>query len=117
MLGRIHLLQLRHGDVDAAFQCILVHAAVAVAALYHFAWLVAGYSHAVESLRIPFAYRHTVVVIVGSHKDENGIEIITMFLLQLVCLTGNIVPLSAAHTINVRGDAEPILQESPVFYF
>ena len=91
--------------------------AVAVAALYHFAWLVAGNSHAVESLRVPFAYRHTVVVIVGTHKDEDGIEIITMFLLQLVCLTGNIVPLSAAHTINVRGDAEPILQESPVSYF
>ena len=30
LLGRIHLLQLRHGDVDAAFQCILVHAEVAV---------------------------------------------------------------------------------------
>ena len=62
-----------------------------------FAWLVAGYSYAVESLRVPFAYRHTVVVIVGTHKDEDGIEIIAMFLLQLVSLSGNIVPLSAAH--------------------
>ena len=82
LLGRIHLLQLRHGDVDAAFQCILVHAEVAVAALYHFAWLVAGYSHAVESRRVPFAYRHTVVVIVGTHKDEDGIEIIAMLFLE-----------------------------------
>ena len=56
--------------------------AVAVAALYHFAWLVAGYSHAVESLRVPFAYRHTVVVIVGTHKDEDGIEIIAMLFLE-----------------------------------
>ncbi len=44
--------------------------------------LVAGYSHAVESFCIPFAYRHTVVVIVGSHKDENGIKIIAMLFLE-----------------------------------
>ena len=31
-------------------------------------------------------------------------------------LSGYVVPLSAAYTINIRGDAEPILQESPVFH-
>ena len=117
LLGRIHLLQLRHGDVDTTFQGVLIHGKMAMATLNHFAWLVKGYSYAVESLRVPFADRHTIVIIVGTHKDKDGIEIIAMLFLELICLAGNVVPLSAAYTINVWGDAEPILQESPVFHF
>ena len=115
LLGRIHLLQFRHGDVDTTFQGVLIHGKMAMATLNHFAWLVAGYSHTVESLRVSFADRHTIVIIVGTHKDKDGIEIIAMLFLERICLAGNVVPLSAAYTINVWGDAEPILQESQYF--
>ena len=116
LLGRVHLLQLRHGGIDAAFERVAVHGKAAMAALHHFAWLMESHLYAVETLRVPFTDGHTVVIVVGAHEDEDGIEVVAVLLLQLVGLARNVVPLSAAYAINVRGDAEPLLQESPVLH-
>ena len=72
--------------------------------------------HTVESLCVPFAYGHAIVEIIGAHKDEDGVEVIAMFSLEFVGLAENVVPLSSAHPVDVGCDAEPLLQESPVFH-
>ena len=58
-----------------------------------------------------------MVVVVGTHEDEDGIEVVAVLFLQLVCLARDVVPFSSAHTIDVWSDAEHIFQESPVFLF
>lgn len=116
LLGGIHLLEFRHGDVDAALERVLVHDEVAVTALHHFTRFVACHFHTVESFCVPFAFGHAIVEIVGAHEDEDGVEVIAMFSLEFVGLAGNVVPLSSAYPVDVGRDAEPLLQESPVFH-
>lgn len=52
--------------------------------------------------------------IVGSDKDEYGIDRVAMLLQALVGLVGDIVSLVTANGIYVWGDAEPLLQQMPV---
>ena len=52
--------------------------------------------------------------IVGSDKDEYGIDRVAMLLQALVGLVGDIVPLATARGIDVWSDAQPLLQQMPV---
>ena len=66
--------------------------------------------HILQPFLIPLSYWHGIIVVVGAHEYQYGIEVVTMLFLQFVCLAWNVVPLSSADGIHKWFYAEPLLQ-------
>ena len=118
LLIGIHALHLVQCHVDAAAVRVVIHLHIAPLSINKLFGLAAmGVLHLFGFLLIPIADGHTLVVVVGTDKDEDGIDRVSMFGIQTVGLTGDVVPLASADSIDVGGDAQPLLQEVPVFLF
>ena len=63
----------------------------------------------------PLTNWHTIIIVVGTHEDNDGIHILPMFTEQLIRLTGDIVPLASTHAIDVGLDTKPVREQAPEF--
>ena len=102
-----------HRDVDAPLKGRSIHRGCALSACHHRLRLTVSIFHLRYALIPPVADGHTIVVVVGAHKDDDGIHVLPVLLLQQVGLAGNVVPLAPADAIDVGDDVEPLLQEIP----
>ena len=84
-------------------------------AVYQMLGFVDARHHLLVFFRKPLADGHTRIIVVGTDEDQDGVEVVTMFLFQLVRLALDIIPLATTHPINIWFYLEPVLQESPVF--
>ena len=64
---------------------------------------------------IPVADGDGGIEVVGTDEDEDGVEIVAMLGLELLCLIGDVVPLTSADGIDIGFDVEPRLQPVPPF--
>ena len=113
LLSWEELLQQTNGLIDAAFVSIVTHHKSALHAVYRSSWMSHGLHHLFTLLRPPFAYRHSSQKVVRSYENDDGIYLIAMLVLQLLCLTADMCPLIAAHGIDIRGDVQPVAEETP----
>ena len=117
LLGGEHLLERVEGGVDASAVGVGSLVGDASHAAFHAFRIAVSILHVLQFFVKPLSSRHGVVIVVGTHEDEDGIEVVAMLLFQQVGLPGDVVPLPSAHTVDVGGDVEPLLQESPVLGF
>ena len=68
-------------------------------------------------LRKPFSNGYAGIIVIGPDEDQDGIEVGAMFSLQLIGLSGNIIPLTAADAVHIGFNLEPVLQETPILLF
>ena len=101
--------------VDASAIGAAVHRRPAVAAQGHGLVAVDGGQHRVFRFHEPLADGHRRVVVVGANEHQDGVEVLPVLGEQLVGLPGNVVPLPAAHGIDVGFYAQPVVQELPPF--
>lgn len=106
LLVREGIAEHLHRNVDATAEGVGIIAEATVATFHQLLWLAHGCIDHGVGLRIPLAYPHAVVVIVGTHQDNDGIEVIAMLSFQLLELTRNVAPLPTADAINIRCDVE-----------
>ena len=104
------------GDVDASAIGRGIHRRRALAARHHLLRLTVTVLHLRLALVPPLTDGHAVVIVVGATEYEDGIDVLTVLLQQLVGLTGDVVPLTTADSIDERLDAEPVGEQSPVFF-
>lgn len=110
-----HLLQQFHGDVDASAIGGRVEAYGTISPTYELLGLANGSIYHGVAFLIPLSYPYTVVVIVGAYQNDDGIEVVAMLEFQLLCLVGDVIPLTSADAIYKWCDVEIAFQESPIF--
>ena len=93
LLGGVEFLQVLHCHVDSAAHGALVHAVRAVHA--HVLELLATLAalHLLGLLGEPAAQREVVVIVVGAQKYDDGIHILTHFLMQFIRQSHGMRPL------------------------
>ena len=105
LLGGIHALHFVDSHVDSSTVGVVVHTHIATLPVNQFLGLSVTVHHLFLFLVVPLADGHTIVVVVGADEDEDGIYRVSVFFLQLVGLSGNVVPLTPADSIDIRGNA------------
>ena len=116
LLSGIKTLHVVEGFVYPASIGGVAHHRITMDTVYHVLRLMDTCHHLFLLLNKPLSDGHTGIIVVGADEDDDGIHTVTMFLHQLVCLTGDIIPLTSADTIYVGFYLQPIVEESPVFY-
>lgn len=101
--------------VDATAIGGVAHDGITMTTVYEVLLLVDASHDFLWALCEPLTDGNASVIVVGADEDEDGIDAVAMFCPELIRLLGNIVPLASADAIDVRGDGQPILKETPVF--
>ena len=107
LLRRIHALYRIESHVDAALERIVAKDEMALLALFKLLRLTLCGINFLVGLNIPLTDRHSVAIVVRAKEDEDSVNIVAVFGLQLVCLVYCIVPLTAADAIYIRREVEP----------
>ena len=110
LLGRIHPFEFIQHEVDPSPVCILVHKRNATHSFHDLSVRI----HVDLFLCKPLADRNAGIIVIGSDKDHDGIEIITMLILKSVCLTCYLMPLMTALAIYKRLYIKPLLKKAPI---
>lgn len=104
-----HALHLVKRNVYAPAVGGVRHAHVFATAVHEMLLLVDTCHHLLLLFGEPLPHRHSGIEIVSADEDYYSVEVVAVFRFQFLRLPRNIVPLPAAHTVDVRRDAEPLL--------
>lgn len=113
LLVGIGVFQIRHRTVDIAGECRIVHEECAVFAFHNRSVDV----HAVKLLGVEFPDGHTVVIVIRSGPDEDGINRIAHGIVKFLGFFAYTVPLVAATGMDFGLDSHEGLKIFPIMLF
>ena len=97
LLGRIHPFKTVKCNIYSASECRLIKYRGPALAFNQFSVGI----HSLCSVTEPLTDRSTAIVVVSAHEYHDGINLFSVLLFQLVCLRKDMLPLSAADSIDV----------------
>ena len=117
LLIREKCLQLSDSYINTPSVSVLSHDKRTLFPRHHLLHFTVSRQHLLFLFRKPLTDRHTTIIIVCPHKNQDSIDFSAMFFLQLFRLTGYIIPLPSTNAVNKRSDPQPFFQKVPVLLY
>ena len=109
--------QMTQTNINTAFIRIIRHYRNTPFTRFQFFSFTTGSYHLLFFLCKPSPDRYTAIKIICPHQNHDGINLFSMLLFQLFCLTGYIIPLTSTHSIHIRSDIQPFFQKIPILFY